>query len=129
MSLRAYILTKVTAGKLEEALSDIRNLPGILEVERTSGPADIIAIAEVADQPALGALLRNGFQSGRWIEKTVTCLTAASITGSETIREELMAEKMLVSVSSIVSENRLARTSSTMQTSPFVPHRPLDVLH
>lgn len=129
MSLRAYILTNVTAGKLEEALLDIRNLPGILEVERTSGPADIIAIAEVADQRALGALLRNGFQSGRWIEKTVTCLTAASITGSETIREDLMAEKMLVSTSGAVPDSRLARTSSTVQTSPFVPHRPLDLLH
>ncbi len=129
MAFRAYILANVKVGKLEEAMKEIANLPGILEVERTSGPADMIAIAEVADQRALGTLLKKGFQSGPLIERTVTCITT-STPKSETLGSDLLAEKMLVSVpTQSGSANRLARTSAIAEANPYVAQRRLDIFH
>ena len=79
MTVKAFVLIEVTAGKTREVVVGLtalqQKVKEIRSVDAVTGPYDVIVVIEGPDVNAIGDLVTKNVQSVSGIERTVTCLT------------------------------------------------------
>ena len=74
MVSRAYILLEAQAGKTDEALQRVKQIPGIKDVSLVTGPYDLIINIEAEDLKQLGRIVSEQIQIIPGVTKTITCV-------------------------------------------------------
>ncbi len=72
--MKAYILIKIRAGELNQAVAELRKLPFVKSADVTFGPYDAVAVVEHEDINGIGSLLAKSIQPIAGVEQTLTCL-------------------------------------------------------
>jgi DNA-binding Lrp family transcriptional regulator len=72
--MKAYILTKVHKGEINEVVRQLRKLKNVKEANMTFGPFDVVALVDAKDVNELGSLLASEIQPIPGIEETLTCI-------------------------------------------------------
>jgi len=72
--MKAYVLIKVHAGDLREALRHLKSVQGVEEANMTFGPFDAVAIVKADNVNHLGQIIAMGIQPIPGILETLTCL-------------------------------------------------------
>lgn len=73
--MKAYVLIKIHAGEVKEAVRQLRNVEGVIEAHMTFGPYDAVAVVEAVDISRLGVITASVIQPIPGVEQTLTCLT------------------------------------------------------
>jgi DNA-binding Lrp family transcriptional regulator len=74
--MKAFVLINIRTGDVKEAVKSLRRIDGVLEACMTFGPYDAVAVIEVKDINAVGAILADQIQSIPGVLETLTCLAA-----------------------------------------------------
>jgi len=77
MDARAYVLIEAEAGEVVAVVRALREVPGIRAADAITGPYDIIAIIETADQRIIGRLVIDEIHGITGIKRTITCVAIA----------------------------------------------------
>ena len=77
VNAKAYVLIEVEAGQTNAVFTALGQLDGIRAVDVTTGPYDVIAVVETADQRAIGRLVMDELHHIPGIKRTITCLVIA----------------------------------------------------
>ena len=72
--MRAYILMDVRPGEEQGVVAMLRGTPGIVKVETTFGPYDVIAQVEAQDLTKIGKLVYGTIRAAPGVLDTLTCL-------------------------------------------------------
>ena len=72
--MKAYVLIKVHAGDLREAIRHLKSVKGVVEANMTFGPFDAVAIVQAEDVNHLGQIVAIDIQPIPGILETLTCL-------------------------------------------------------
>ena len=72
--MKAYVLVHIRTGDVKEVVKNLRRVEGVLEANMTFGPYDAVAVVEVNDINAVGAILANHIQPIPGVLDTLTCL-------------------------------------------------------
>jgi DNA-binding Lrp family transcriptional regulator len=72
--MKAYVLIKVRAGNVKEAVRRLHETPHILEASMTFGSYDAVAVVEADDLGGLGTLIASSIQPMPGVGSTLTCL-------------------------------------------------------
>ena len=71
---RAYVLVETTAGQGRNVAAALRGMPGLVFVDRVTGPYDVLLAFDADDLRAVGDLVTEHVHSVPGIIRTVTCL-------------------------------------------------------
>ena len=74
--LTAYILIETVVGTSSKVTDSLRGIQEVLEVDRVTGPYDVIARVETGDIVGLSVLLHDKVQRMSGVTKTLTCVVA-----------------------------------------------------
>jgi DNA-binding Lrp family transcriptional regulator len=77
MDARAYVLIEAEAGTAAGLLAQLRRLPGVSRADAVTGPYDLIAVIDAADERAIGALVMQHLHPLPGVIRTITCLAIA----------------------------------------------------
>jgi len=72
--MKAYVLIKIRAGEIKEAVGSLRKIKGIVEAHMTFGPYDAVAVVDAPDIAEIGAITALEIQPIPGVEQTLTCL-------------------------------------------------------
>ena len=75
MATKAYVLIETSVGKSRDVANELRSLRGVQAADDVTGPYDVIAVVEVEDLTAVGALITSRIHTLNGIVRTVTCLS------------------------------------------------------
>jgi len=73
LSVQAYILIQVQAGRAQAIKKELAQLPQFLRVDRVMGPFDLIVLVEVENNREIGDLILKEIQSLSGVKRTLTC--------------------------------------------------------
>lgn len=73
MTVQAYILIQVQAGKAQSIKKELSQLPYFLRVDRIMGPFDLVALVEVESNREIGEVVLKEIQSMNGVKRTLTC--------------------------------------------------------
>jgi DNA-binding Lrp family transcriptional regulator len=80
--MKAYVLVKVTPGKVRDVTGDLvkkqRAGARILSVDAITGPYDVVAVVEGPDLNAIGTLVTEFIGTTAGVQSTLTCLVVFS---------------------------------------------------
>ncbi len=76
MAALAYVLIEATAGKGNDILAPLRDLHQTVQVDRVTGPYDVICILEMESLDDLGSTVRDEIHSIEGISRTTSCTIA-----------------------------------------------------
>jgi DNA-binding Lrp family transcriptional regulator len=74
MDARAYVLIEADAGEVAAVVTALREVPDIRAADAVTGPYDIIATIETADQRIIGRLVIDVIHGITGIKRTITCV-------------------------------------------------------
>ena len=74
MPIRAFILIEASAGKGKEILSILQGLEETVQVDRLTGPFDVICLLESNSLDSLGDLIKRRVHEIPGVKRTMTCL-------------------------------------------------------
>ncbi len=74
--LTAYILIETVVGTGSKVADSLKGIREVLEVDRVTGPYDVIARVETEDIVALSVILHDRVQKMSGVSKTLTCVVA-----------------------------------------------------
>lgn len=74
MAIKAYVLIGADPSKTKAVAAQLREIPGIREVNEVMGPYDIVAEVEISEISDISALLRQQIRSIEGVKNTVTCV-------------------------------------------------------
>jgi len=74
LRVSAYILINTEIGKVDEALTGLKEIEEVKSAYSITGPYDIIAFVESEDLVSLGSMVVQKVQKVEGISKTLTCL-------------------------------------------------------
>lgn len=72
MATKAYILLKVKAGKSQDVLKTLKQLPGVEQAHACFGQPDIFGLISANDDRALSDLIMNHIHTIPGVEETDT---------------------------------------------------------
>ncbi len=72
--VRAYILIEMVAGHSRKLAAALRGSESVTDVERVTGPYDVIAVLEGADINAISDVVTNDIHSLEGVVRTTTCV-------------------------------------------------------
>ncbi len=72
--VRAYILIEMVAGHSRKLAASLRGSESVTDVERVTGPYDVIAVLEGADINAISDVVTNDIHSLEGVVRTTTCV-------------------------------------------------------
>lgn len=75
MATKAYVLIDTAVGKGIEVAETLQGMPGMVAVDRVTGPHDVIAVFEARDLNEVGDLVTAKIHTIGGILRTVTCLS------------------------------------------------------
>jgi DNA-binding Lrp family transcriptional regulator len=70
--VRAYVLVKVEAGRVNEIVQQLRSLPDVRQADAVTGPADLVVQVDAADARALAELIFRSVQTISGVKETDT---------------------------------------------------------
>lgn len=76
MAAVAYVLIEAAAGKGNDVVAALRAMPQTIQVDRVTGPYDVICILELESLDDLGSAVRDGIHSIDGIARTTSCAVA-----------------------------------------------------
>ncbi len=76
MAAMAYVLIEAAAGKGNDILVALQDLPQTVQVDRVTGPYDVICILEMESLDDLGSTVRDEIHSIEGISRTTSCAIA-----------------------------------------------------
>ncbi len=76
MAALAYVLIEATAGKGNDILAALQDLPQTVQVDRVTGPYDVICILEMESLDDLASTVRDEIHSIEGISRTTSCAIA-----------------------------------------------------
>ncbi len=77
MAVKAYVLIEVSIGRIPEVAANIRELPGVVEVDIVAGPYDIIAVVEGESPESVGRLVMQSLRVTPGVNYTLTCVAVS----------------------------------------------------
>lgn len=72
--MKAYILIDIRTGEIENVVSMLRRVDGVIEAHMTFGPYDAVAVVQAEDVSGLGRIMANDIQPIPGVQETLTCL-------------------------------------------------------
>ena len=72
--VRAYVLIEMVAGHSRKLVTSLRGSKSVTDVDRVTGPYDVIAVLERADINAISDVVTNEIHSLEGVVRTTTCL-------------------------------------------------------
>ena len=72
--VRAYILIEMVAGHSRKLVASLRGSESVTDVDRVTGPYDVIAVLEGADINAISDVVTNDIHSLDGVVRTTTCV-------------------------------------------------------
>lgn len=72
--VRAYILIEMVAGHSRKLAASLRGSESVTDVDRVTGPYDVIAVLEGADINAISDVVTNDIHSLEGVVRTTTCV-------------------------------------------------------
>ena len=72
--MKAYVMIKIRAGEIKEAVGQLRKIKGVSEAHMTFGPYDAVAVVDATDIAEIGAITALEIQPIPGVEQTLTCL-------------------------------------------------------
>ena len=73
-SVRAYLLIETQAGTSNTVLDGLKSLEQTVQVDRVTGPYDIICVIETGSLDQLGAIVRDQVHAMEGIARTMSCI-------------------------------------------------------
>ena len=73
---QAYVFIEATAGKGNDIVAALRAMPHTVQVDRVTGPYDVICILEFDSLDDLGPTVRDEIHSIEGIARTTSCAIA-----------------------------------------------------
>jgi DNA-binding Lrp family transcriptional regulator len=70
--VRAYVLVKVEAGRIDDILQQMRGLPDVQQADAVTGPADLVVQVRAPDARALAELIFRHVQTISGVKETDT---------------------------------------------------------
>ncbi len=70
----AYVLIEMVAGHSTNLTRVLRGRPGVREVNRITGPFDVIAVIEGEDLNAVSEIVASGIHTLPGVMRTTTCV-------------------------------------------------------
>jgi len=74
--MQAYVLITVDAGKVMDALAEIKKIDGVKSAHATIGPYDIIAFVGFDSPDVLTSLIVDKIQKVAWVSRTLTSIAS-----------------------------------------------------
>ena len=74
---KAYVLVETAVGQGPNVAAALRGMPGLVSVDRVTGPYDVILVFEADGLRAVGDLVTQHVHSVAGISRTVTCLAVS----------------------------------------------------
>ena len=71
---RAYVLIETAVGRGQNVVTTLQGMPGLVSVDRVSGPYDVIVIFESESLNAVGSVVTEHVHTVPGVVRTVTCL-------------------------------------------------------
>lgn len=72
--MKAYVLIRIRAGEIGEALRQLKGLKGVVRADMTFGPFDAIATIEAGGVNEIGRMVAWDIQPIIGVTETTTCL-------------------------------------------------------
>lgn len=72
--VRAYVLIEMVAGHAKNLVDDLTNQQAVAEINRVTGPYDVIAVLEAADLNEISNIVTNNVHSLSGVARTTTCV-------------------------------------------------------
>ncbi len=72
--VRAYVLIEMVAGHSRKLAASLRGSESVTDVERVTGPYDVIAVLEGPDINAISDVVTNDIHSLEGVVRTTTCV-------------------------------------------------------
>ena len=73
-SVRAYLLIETQAGTSNTVLDGLKSLEQTVQVDRVTGPYDIICVIETGSLGQLGAIVRDQVHAMEGVARTMSCM-------------------------------------------------------
>mgnify|MGYP001070917134 FL=1 len=73
-SIRAYLLIETQAGTSNSVLDSLKSLEQTVQVDRVTGPYDIICVIETSSLDELGEIVRDRVHSMEGVTRTMSCM-------------------------------------------------------
>ena len=74
---KAYVLIEARTGHIPDVTGALRGIPGLVSVDRVTGPYDIIVVFEAESLGAVSDLVTGHIHTIGGIARTVTCLAVS----------------------------------------------------
>ena len=74
MPTKAYVLIGSDPSKTKTVVAQLREVPGIREVNEVIGPYDIVAEIEISEISDISSILRQQIRAIEGVKHTVTCV-------------------------------------------------------
>jgi DNA-binding Lrp family transcriptional regulator len=70
--VRAYVLVKVEAGRIDDIVQQLRRIPDVQQADAVTGPADLVVQVAADDARALAELIFRSVQTISGVKETDT---------------------------------------------------------
>ena len=74
---RAYVLVETAVGRGAGIAVALREMPGLISVDRVTGPYDMIIVLEAESLPKVAELVTEHVHTISGVVRTVTCLAVS----------------------------------------------------
>lgn len=81
MAALAYVLIEATAGMGNDIVAALEAMPHTVQVDRVTGPYDVICILELESLDDLGPAVRDEIHTIDGIARTTSCAIARPVAG------------------------------------------------
>ena len=81
MAAQAYVLIEATACKGNDIVAALRAMPRTVQVDRVTGPYDVICILDLDSLDDLGPTVRDEIHAIEGIVRTTSCAVARPASG------------------------------------------------
>ena len=72
--MRAYVLIEVTPGRVTNLVESLEAREGVIEVDRITGPYDVIVVLEARDVVEIGEIIETELHPLSGVARTTTLL-------------------------------------------------------
>ncbi len=74
ISIRAYLLIETLPGTSDDVLDHLKSLEQTVQVDRVTGPYDIICVIETSSLDDLGEIVRDHVHTLGGVVRTMSCM-------------------------------------------------------
>lgn len=76
--VKAFIFIEMAAGHSSRLVSALKGRPGVKQVDRVTGPYDVIAVLEADDINGISSIVSSEIHTLEGVLRTITCASLGS---------------------------------------------------